>query len=344
MSFAKAYILGHTCLKPYKNHIQTKFLAVSSVLQVPACNQPNQSMASNQDPPSVILSQNRQVAQPFWVNKLKSEAPKNWDLFYKTHANNFFKDRNWTSIEFEEIGKLGIDNLEDVEIGRDSTVSSTNIETKVILEVGCGVGNFIWPLLVKSSHTKFYCFDFSARAIEILKSHPSYQSSRIHAFVFDLTSTSPTLHDKLNDRSISLESAATFSPSVDLISCIFVFSALPPEKHQASAQNLIDVLKPGGTILFRDYAINDAAQLRFHQRPSSGYTSVPSLLSEDQAFYKRADGTLSYFFSTDEVRALFCHSLECLECEVNERQIVNRKQGIEVPRRFIQARFRKRVA
>ncbi|KAH9824083.1 S-adenosyl-L-methionine-dependent methyltransferase [Melampsora americana] len=291
-------------------------------------------MATPQDLPSQILSQNRQVAKPFWVDKLKSEAPKNWDLFYKTHENKFFKDRNWTLIEFEEFQNLKDFKMCDLLEHQD--------KTNFILEVGCGVGNLIWPLIFKFSNTNFYCFDFSNRAIEILKSHSSFHSSRIHPFVFDLTSTSPSLDEKLKEPSINFH--PTSSPSVDLISCVFVFSALPPEKHQLSAQNLIDVLNPGGTILFRDYAINDAAQLRFHQRPSSSYTSVPSLLSEDQAFYKRADGTFSYFFSIDEVRALFSPSLDCLECEINERQIVNRKQGIKVPRKFIQARFRKRLA
>lgn len=35
--------------------------------------------------------------------KLEKEAQKNWDLFYKRNSTNFFKDRHWTSREFEEL-------------------------------------------------------------------------------------------------------------------------------------------------------------------------------------------------------------------------------------------------
>ncbi|KAG0150977.1 hypothetical protein CROQUDRAFT_720179 [Cronartium quercuum f. sp. fusiforme G11] len=279
------------------------------------------------------------VAKPFWVNKLKSEAPKNWDLFYKTHANKFFKDRNWTTIEFEELVNFILDDNEEEE-------ETNNSSTKVLLEVGCGVGNFLWPLLSKSSHTKFHCFDFSKRAIDILKSHPDYQPSRVNAFVFDLTSSVPSLSTKLNQTPPEFnqtESIPTLISSlVDLISCIFVLSAIPPEKHRSSIQSLIDVLKPGGTILFRDYALHDAAQLRFHQRPSASYSSIPALLSNNSSFYKRSDGTFSYFFSLNEVKDLFSFPiLDCIECDINQRQTLNRKEGLEISRKFVQARFRK---
>lgn len=35
--------------------------------------------------------------------KLEEEAQKNWDLFYKRNTTNFFKDRHWTTREFEEL-------------------------------------------------------------------------------------------------------------------------------------------------------------------------------------------------------------------------------------------------
>lgn len=35
--------------------------------------------------------------------KLEKEAQKNWDLFYKRNTTNFFKDRHWTTREFEEL-------------------------------------------------------------------------------------------------------------------------------------------------------------------------------------------------------------------------------------------------
>lgn len=44
----------------------------------------------------VLVSEFKQI-------KLEKEARKNWDLFYKRNATNFFKDRHWTTREFEEL-------------------------------------------------------------------------------------------------------------------------------------------------------------------------------------------------------------------------------------------------
>ena len=39
----------------------------------------------------------------FKKNKLEKDAQRNWDLFYKRNSTNFFKDRRWTSREFQEL-------------------------------------------------------------------------------------------------------------------------------------------------------------------------------------------------------------------------------------------------
>ena len=72
----------------------------------------------------------------FKANKLEAEAQKNWDLFYKRNETNFFKDRHWTTREFSELIGDGLSDNGDL-VGRKRT----------LLEVGCGVGNFAFPLL-----------------------------------------------------------------------------------------------------------------------------------------------------------------------------------------------------
>lgn len=49
------------------------------------------------------LSSERALVSDFKQMKLEKEAQKNWDLFYKRNTTNFFKDRHWTTREFEEL-------------------------------------------------------------------------------------------------------------------------------------------------------------------------------------------------------------------------------------------------
>lgn len=55
----------------------------------------------------------------------------------------------------------------------------------VLLEVGCGVGNMLYPLLEANKELKVHCCDFSARAVEMVQAHPKFDAERVNAFVFD---------------------------------------------------------------------------------------------------------------------------------------------------------------
>ena len=62
------------------------------------------------------------------------------------NTTNFFKDRHWTEREFPELNPK---NWPD--------------EKFKILECGCGVGNFIFPILESSPNIEAFSFDFSPR-------------------------------------------------------------------------------------------------------------------------------------------------------------------------------------
>ncbi len=76
------------------------------------------------------------------MTKLRLEADEQWDKFYAIHQNRFFKDRNWLFTEFPELHALTNGN---------------------ILELGCGVGNTVFPILEAniSPGLKVFCCDFS---------------------------------------------------------------------------------------------------------------------------------------------------------------------------------------
>lgn len=95
--------------------------------------------------------------------------------------------------------------------------------------------------------------------------------------------------------------------------------------------SLKQVLKPGGKIIFRDYAIYDMAQIRFN--PSNKI---------DDNFYFRSDLTTSYFFSEAKLEELANASgFKVLENQYVNKETTNKKLELCVSRVFIQAKFEK---
>uniref|UniRef100_A0A803YJH6 tRNA N(3)-cytidine methyltransferase METTL6 n=1 Tax=Meleagris gallopavo TaxID=9103 RepID=A0A803YJH6_MELGA len=205
------------------------------------------------------LAKDRVLVSDFKQLKLEKEAQKNWDLFYKRNSTNFFKDRHWTTREFQEL----------------KACREFADQKLTILEAGCGVGNCLFPLLEEDLNIFAYACDFSPRAVEYVKKNALYSTERCKVFQCDLTK------DDL------LENIP--ADSVDVVTLIFVLSAIHPDKMHLVLKNIYKILKPGKCVLFRDYGLYDHAMLRF----KSG-----SKLGEN--FYVRQDGTRSYFFTTGD--------------------------------------------
>ncbi|KAJ8362173.1 hypothetical protein AAFF_G00390880 [Aldrovandia affinis] len=177
-------------------------------------------------------------SQPLPLEKQEEydcRANEYWNDFYKIHENRFFKDRHWLFTEFPELAP--------------KLPGSKSIYR--ILEVGCGVGNTVFPILKTNNDPGLfvYCCDFSNTAVELVKGNAEYDPERCFAFVHDLS-----------------DEAATFPVphgTLDAIVLIFVLSALHPDKMQAAIRRLAQLLKSGGMLLLRDYGRYDMAQLRF---------------------------------------------------------------------------------
>ena len=106
--------------------------------------------------------QNSRIVSEFEASKLEREAQRNWDLFYKRNETNFFKDRHWTTREFEEI------------LAEEGVSCDSEARRKILLEVGCGVGNLAFPLIQERLPLYVYCCDFSPRAVQFVKNNPLY--------------------------------------------------------------------------------------------------------------------------------------------------------------------------
>ncbi|NWW00861.1 METL2 protein, partial [Machaerirhynchus nigripectus] len=189
-----------------------------------------------------------------------------------------------------------------------------------ILEVGCGAGNSVFPILkvlCNTPGTFLYCCDFASGAVELVKSHSSYNSAWCSAFVHDVCDDA--LPYPFPDEIL------------DVILLVFVLSTIHPDRMQGVVNRLAKLLKPGGMLLFRDYGRYDTAQLRFKK----GHC-----LSEN--FYVRGDGTRVYFFTKDEVWNMFnLAGLTEVQNLVDRRLQVNRKKKVKMQRVWIQSKFQK---
>ncbi|XP_058815699.1 tRNA N(3)-methylcytidine methyltransferase METTL6-like [Topomyia yanbarensis] len=251
-----------------------------------------------------LEEQNKRMVSDFHARKLELDARKHWDLFYKRNETRFFKDRHWTTREFEELLSDG------------SGISTGSAKT--LLEIGCGVGNLVFPLIEEGHRDYFvYACDLSPRAIELVKQHNLYDEQYMMAFPCDITTDQ--VFEMLGESSLNI---ATL---------IFVLSAIHPDKFDAVVGNIFRLMKPGGMVLFRDYGLYDMAQLRF----KPGHKIAEN-------FYMRQDGTRSYYFAEDEVGGLFRKAgFEVVTNSYIYRRTVNPKENIDVPRIFVQGKFRK---
>jgi SAM-dependent methyltransferase len=288
------------------------------------------------------------------AKECEEKAGEFWDKFYSVHQNRFFKERNWLFTEFPDLaprytGAVRVfqpgqvaDTEKDQVVGDSDTTEHDKVATPLdqtevdalrndesyfgsnanfrLLEIGCGTGSTVFPILEMNTSPSIlvYCCDLSTTAVQLVKDHPQYASKRCFSWVCDVTQDwQPPFPDN----------------SLDVVTLIFVLSAISPAKMQAVVKNIVRYLKPGGQVMFRDYGRYDLAQLRFKEG---------KCIQEN--FYARGDGTRCYFFTQEEIRDMFVsEGLVEVQNLVDRRLQVNRGKKLKMYRVWIQAKYKKPV-
>ncbi|KAI9636203.1 S-adenosylmethionine-dependent methyltransferase [Dioszegia hungarica] len=261
-----------------------------------------------------------------------------WDKFYSKHKEAFFKDRAWLRLEFPEL----------------IACTEADAGQKTILEVGCGAGNTVYPLLMHNENPDLvlWATDYSAQAVGVVKSNPMYPRAEhgkgiLNAAVWDITAKpSPNAMDGV-DHTIP---EGVHPGSVDIITAIFVLSALHPKEWVQAIHNMFTALKPGGMLLIRDYGRHDLAQLRI-KKDRLLDPEIPNL-------YIRGDGTRVYFFTKEDLEAILSAAprrssasggeegsrekmFEVDQLGEDRRLLINRKEKLKMYRIWMQVKARK---
>lgn len=184
-----------------------------------------------------------------------------------------------------------------------------------LLELGCGYGSAVFPILNECPRVKAQVCDFSAHAIDILTQNPLHDPTRCRAFVCD----------------IAQEELSGVAPgSIDIVLMVFVLSALPPASFADTLRKVYEALRPGGLVCFRDYGLYDLAMMR------NAKLLAPSL-------YYRSDGTLAYFFSKEDLVEYFERQsgFVALESEYCTVRLRNRKKNVVMDRVWLHAKLQK---
>eukprot|EP00041_Stephanoeca_diplocostata_P009016 m.136583 g.136583 ORF g.136583 m.136583 type:complete len:230 (+) comp17574_c0_seq3:246-935(+) len=185
--------------------------------------------ASGISPDTIERLRKEPPLRQYLVKKYAKESKRNWDLFYKRHTTNFFKDRHWLVREFPELAK--------------TTAGSEASKQFNILEVGCGVGNAVFPMLEDFPNTFVHCCDLSPRAVEFVRNSDDYDPARCNAFQCDI------VNDNLADN--------VPPASINCVTMLFVLSAISPSDFKSVGV----VLSPGCT---QAIAVSSGQHIQYH--------------------------------------------------------------------------------
>lgn len=236
-----------------------------------------------------------------------------WEDFHLAHSTGrFFKEKRYLTMAFPRLLEAYIDD------------STSGGRVHVLGEIGCGGGSALIPVLRDNPHAVAVACDVSSKAIDIFRSAcdgAGIDSDRVRLCVHAAGSSTAIQHSPFQ------------TGSLDTMLLIFTLSAFHPNDMISVLREAYVSLQENGMVLLRDYGLYDMAQLRFHGS---------QLVDDDHLVYKRADGTLSYFFSTEFLENIFRQAgFSTVECRYVTTYVRNIKKQVTMKRVYVHGVFKK---
>ncbi|CAL4245728.1 unnamed protein product, partial [Meganyctiphanes norvegica] len=115
-----------------------------------------------------LKKQDSRLVTQFQQNKLEVEVAKNWDKFYKRNETRFFKDRHWTTREFEEL------------------IGSGDGGCRVLLE--CEIGTIFFGVIQEKYTPLLYHSQFNISAVAVLQNFKLRSTLKHMKFISNIIS------------------------------------------------------------------------------------------------------------------------------------------------------------
>ncbi|KAL3133398.1 hypothetical protein ABBQ38_007267 [Trebouxia sp. C0009 RCD-2024] len=192
------------------------------------------------------------------------------------------------------------------------------------LEIGCGCGSSLLPVLKANPSCSVTGTDLSPTAVHMFKQAAAtagIAADRVTGYAAD--STQPT--------ALPHPAAGTGRQGADAVLLIFTLAAVAPQEMAAMLHTAFQALQPGGLLLIRDHGLYDMTHLR-----------LPPEQQLADKLYRRLDGTTCYFFTIEDLQARAeAAGFTTQECKYACTSLLNRKKQVHMKRVFVHGVFKK---
>ncbi|CAL8467539.1 g7077 [Coccomyxa elongata] len=253
-----------------------------------------EALSNEQQQPKETHSCNGLTTKP-WI-----PDPRSWEKFHaRDNATaRFYKERRYLLLEFPSLADAA--------------------QPQHVLEIGCGCGSSLLPVLKANAAARVTATDLSPTAVRLFcdaAERAGIAADRYTAFPCDAADP------EIGKRLLAELCAGLEADSVLLI---FTLAALCPEGQHVMLRNAFKALRHGGQLLIRDHGLYDITHLRMTPDRQLG-----------RNLYRRGDGTLCYFFSTQDLASKAeAAGFEAVECKYVCVRLMNRKKQFEMRREY----------